>query len=66
MRKLEKGAIKGFEGYEEGASEVDAMKEMEKTKLEVREREEKKALTKGATGPAAQPNMKFNVSDEFN
>jgi len=62
---LEKGTLKGFEGYEENASEVDAMKEMEKAKIEIKEREERKALTKGATGPAAEPNMKLNVSVFF-
>lgn len=61
MRGLEKGTIKGFEGYEEGASEVDAMKEMEKAKVEIKEREERKALTKGATGPTEEPKMKFSV-----
>ncbi|KXN86867.1 hypothetical protein AN958_09462 [Leucoagaricus sp. SymC.cos] len=62
VRGLEKGALKGFEGYEEGASEVDAMKEMEKAKVEVKEREERKALSKGGTGPAEQPKMKFSAS----
>lgn len=60
MRGLEKGAIKGFEGYEEGASEVDAMKEMERAKVEIKEREERKALTKAA-GPVEEPKVKFNV-----
>jgi len=41
------------------------MKEMEKAKIEIKEREERKALTKGATGPAAEPNMKLNVSVFF-
>ncbi|KAF9454525.1 hypothetical protein P691DRAFT_655906 [Macrolepiota fuliginosa MF-IS2] len=62
VRKLEKGAVKGFEGYEEGASEVDALKEMEKAKVEVKEREERKALTKGATGAPEEPKMKFSAS----
>ncbi|EKM82647.1 hypothetical protein AGABI1DRAFT_111236 [Agaricus bisporus var. burnettii JB137-S8] len=61
VRGLEKGAIKGFEGYEEGASEVDAMKEMERAKVEIKEREERKALTKAA-GPVEEPKVKFNAS----
>ena len=43
VRDLEKGVQKGFEGYEENASEVDAMKEMQKAKVEIKEREERKA-----------------------
>lgn len=65
VRDLEKGVQKGFEGYEENASEVDAMKEMQKAKVEIKEREERKALTKGATGPAAEPNMTLTVSYLF-
>lgn len=61
MRRLEKGAAKGFEGYEEEASEVDAMKEMERAKVEIKEREERKALTKAA-GPVEEPRMKLSVS----
>lgn len=38
------------------------MRVMEKAKVEIKEREEKKALTKGATGPPEQPRMKFSVS----
>ncbi|KAJ3568588.1 hypothetical protein NP233_g5607 [Leucocoprinus birnbaumii] len=62
VRGLEKGTLKGFEGYEDSASEVDAMKEMEKARVEIKEREERKALSKGATGPAEEPRMKFNAS----
>lgn len=65
VRGLEKGAQRGFEGYEESASEVDAMKEMQKAKIEIKEREERKALTTGATGPAAEPNMTLTVSCLF-
>lgn len=38
------------------------MKEMEKAKVEIKEREERKALSKGTTGPVEQPKMKLNVS----
>jgi len=41
------------------------MKEMQKAKVEIKEREERKALTKGATGPAAEPNMTLTVSYLF-
>ncbi|THH33961.1 hypothetical protein EUX98_g283 [Antrodiella citrinella] len=58
VRALEKGIEKGFEGMErEGAQEVDAAKEMERAKVEVMEREEKKALTVGAGAGAAAPKM---------
>ncbi|KAF5357970.1 hypothetical protein D9756_001534 [Leucocoprinus leucothites] len=62
VRGLEKGALKGFEGYEDSASEVDAMKEMEKAKVEIKEREERKALSKGSTGPPEEPKMKLSAS----
>jgi hypothetical protein len=42
--------------------EVDAMKEMEKAKLEIQERESRKAVTRGADGAPAAPNIKLTVS----
>jgi hypothetical protein len=42
--------------------EVDAMAEMEKAKLEMRDREERKAITRGADGAPAAPNIKLTVS----
>jgi len=63
VRALEKGMVKGFEGMESATvEEVDAMKEMEKAKLEMRDREEKKAVTKGADGGPVAPRMNINVS----
>jgi hypothetical protein len=62
LRALEKGAIKGFEGLEDAAvEEVDALKEMEKAKKEIQEREEKKAVTRGAGGGPVAPRMNINV-----
>ncbi|KAI0690029.1 mitotic checkpoint regulator, MAD2B-interacting-domain-containing protein [Cytidiella melzeri] len=61
VRALEKGVRKGFEGVErEGVTEVNAAKEMERAKLEIQEREEKKALTMadGATPAAPKMNIK--------
>jgi proline-rich protein PRCC len=61
VRALEKGA-KGFEQYdEEEASEVDAAAEMERAKIEVQEREERKALTQGDDGEPAKPRMNIQV-----
>ncbi|KAI0831352.1 mitotic checkpoint regulator, MAD2B-interacting-domain-containing protein [Trametes gibbosa] len=58
VRALEKGKVKGFEGAE-GAEEVNALKEMEKAKVEIQEREERKALT---TAPDAVPEApKMNI-----
>lgn len=63
VRALEKGMVKGFEGLETAAvEEVDAMKEMEKAKVEIREREERKAVTQGADGGPVAPKMNINVS----
>ncbi|TFY77169.1 hypothetical protein EWM64_g6841 [Hericium alpestre] len=55
VRAMEKGRMKGFEGAEdEGTQEVNTMHVMEKAKVEIQEREEKKALTQGeGSGPAA-------------
>lgn len=61
VRALEKGIEKGFEGAEEGAAEVNAQKEMEKAKVEIQERESKKALTAGGPAVAAAPNMNIKV-----
>ena len=62
LRALEKGAIKGFEGLEDApVEEVDALKEMEKAKKEIQEREEKKAVTRGAGGGPVAPGMNINV-----
>lgn len=64
VRALEKGMVKGFEGLDTAAvEEVDALKEMEKAKLEMRDREERKALTKGADGGPVAPKMNINVSE---
>lgn len=62
VRALEKGAVKGFEALDRSSvEEVDAMKEMERAKKELREREEKKAITMGAGSGPAEPKMKINV-----
>ena len=53
---------KGFEGADmDDTQEVDALREMEKAKKEIQEREEKKALTKGAGGEAEAPRMNIKV-----
>ncbi|TBU35932.1 mitotic checkpoint regulator, MAD2B-interacting-domain-containing protein [Dichomitus squalens] len=57
VRALEKGKIKGFEGAEEQAEEVNALKEMERAKKEIQEREERKALTTAAADVPAAPKM---------
>ncbi|KAJ6596934.1 mitotic checkpoint regulator, MAD2B-interacting-domain-containing protein [Mycena vulgaris] len=65
VRALEKGQVKGFEGLDSAAvEEVDAMKEMEKAKLEMRERESRKAVTRGADGAPAAPNIKLTASKQ--
>ncbi|KAF8625793.1 hypothetical protein AX15_005180 [Amanita polypyramis BW_CC] len=63
VRALEKGTAKGFEGYDSASTQdVDTQKEMERAKVELKEREERKALTKGAgMGPSA-PKMKMTAS----
>jgi proline-rich protein PRCC len=62
LRALEKGTIKGFEGLEDApVEEIDALKEMEKAKKEIQEREEKKAVTRGAGGGPVAPKMNINV-----
>jgi proline-rich protein PRCC len=63
LRALEKGTIKGFEGLADAPiEEIDALKEMEKAKKEIQEREEKKAVTRGAGGGPVAPKMNINVS----
>jgi len=54
---------KGFEGADtDDTQEVNALREMEKAKKEIQEREEKKALTKGAGGEAEAPRMNIKGS----
>jgi len=54
---------KGFEGADtDDTQEVDALREMEKAKKEIQEREEKKALTKGAGGEPEAPRMNVKGS----
>lgn len=63
LRALEKGKIKGFEGLDDApVEEIDALKEMEKAKKEIQEREEKKAVTQGAGGGPVAPKMNINAS----
>ncbi|KAF8478554.1 mitotic checkpoint regulator, MAD2B-interacting-domain-containing protein [Russula ochroleuca] len=62
VRALEKKE-KGFEGADaDDTQEVNALREMEKAKKEVQEREEKKALTQGAGGEPAAPKMNIKGS----
>ncbi|KAL0946848.1 hypothetical protein HGRIS_013016 [Hohenbuehelia grisea] len=61
VRALEKGLAKGFEGADdENVAEINAMKEMERAKLEIQAREEKKAVTKDAAGEPAKPRMNID------
>jgi len=65
VRALEKGVAKGFEGVEDSTlSEVDAMKEMERAKIEIQEREERKAITIGAGAGPAAPRMTMTASKQ--
>ncbi|KZV71679.1 hypothetical protein PENSPDRAFT_629979 [Peniophora sp. CONT] len=59
VRELEKNPMKGFEGYDEGAAEVNAQAEMERAREEIKDREERKALTMGDVAGAEpkKPNM---------
>ncbi|VDB82948.1 unnamed protein product [Peniophora sp. CBMAI 1063] len=59
VRDLEKNPMKGFEGYDESAAEVNAAAEMERAREEIKEREDRKALTMGdVTGAEPKkPNM---------
>ena len=53
---------KGFEGADtDDTQEVDALREMEKAKREIQDREEKKALTKGAASETEAPRMNIKV-----
>lgn len=62
VRALEKGKVKGFEDLDESnMQEIDPVEEMERAKKEVQEREERKALTKGAGAGPAEPKMKMTV-----
>jgi len=62
VRALEKKE-KGFENADaDDTQEVNALREMEKAKKEVQEREEKKALTQGAGGEPAAPRMNIQGS----
>ncbi len=65
VRALEKGTVKGFEGAEEEAAEVNALKVMEKAKREIQEREERKALTTAAAEVPDAPKMNIKVSIPF-
>lgn len=61
VRDLEKGKIKGFEELDEDkATGVNAMEEMEKARVGIQEREERKALTKGSNDVQA-PKMNIKV-----
>lgn len=63
VRALEKGAAKGFEGLETSdVADVNAAKEMERAKVEIKEREERKALSMGTDGEPAKPKMTVTVS----
>jgi hypothetical protein len=66
VRALEKGAVKGFEDYDAAnAQEIDPVEEMEQAKKQVQEREERKALTKGAGAGPSEPKMKITVRCPF-
>ncbi|KAJ3829036.1 mitotic checkpoint regulator, MAD2B-interacting-domain-containing protein [Lentinula raphanica] len=63
VRALEKGAVKGFEGYDrQEVADVDAAKEMEKAKIEIKEREERKAVSKNMDGEPAKPKMNITAA----
>ncbi|KAF5380929.1 hypothetical protein D9615_003987 [Tricholomella constricta] len=63
VRAMEKGMVKGFEGLDTASvEEVNAMKVMEKAKREIKEREERKAITQGADGGPVAPKMNINAS----
>ncbi|KAJ8521629.1 hypothetical protein ONZ45_g1679 [Pleurotus djamor] len=63
VRALEKGTAKGFEGSED-SEEVNAMKEMEKARIEIQERESRKAVTKDAAGEPAKPRMNIDPAKQ--
>ncbi|KAJ7582662.1 mitotic checkpoint regulator, MAD2B-interacting-domain-containing protein [Mycena floridula] len=65
VRALEKGTAKGFEDLDKSVvAEVDAQKEMERAKQEIKLREERKAVTHGAAGGPAMPNMRITASKQ--
>jgi proline-rich protein PRCC len=58
VRDLERGKIKGFEDVDKASmEEVDAQQEMERARVEIKQREERKALTEGAGGGPSAPRM---------
>ncbi|KAI0302173.1 mitotic checkpoint regulator, MAD2B-interacting-domain-containing protein [Russula brevipes] len=62
VRALEK-KVKGFEDADaDDTQEINALREMEKAKKEIQEREEKKALTQGTGGEPAAPKMNIKGS----
>ncbi|KAF7294910.1 hypothetical protein MIND_01029000 [Mycena indigotica] len=62
VRALEKGKVKGFEELDNAeVEEINAEKEREKAKKEFHERETRKAMTMGGSGPSA-PNIKLTAS----
>ncbi|KAL1747581.1 mitotic checkpoint regulator, MAD2B-interacting-domain-containing protein [Schizophyllum fasciatum] len=63
VRALERGQVRGFEDMDEARmGEVDAAAEMERAKVEVKLREERKALSRGAAAFTEQPKMKITAS----
>ncbi|KAG5645233.1 hypothetical protein DXG03_006650 [Asterophora parasitica] len=63
VRAMEKGMVKGFEGLDEASvEEVNAMKEMEKAKREIKDREDRKAITLGGAEAPVAPKMNINAS----
>jgi len=58
VRALEKGEV---EREAEEAAEVNMQKEMEKARIEVKEREDRKALTGVKTGEQEKPRMNVQV-----
>lgn len=66
VRALEKGIEKGFENVErDGATEVNALEEMERAKTEIQEREEKKALTQASGEVPDAPKMNIKVCSTY-
>ncbi|KAJ4487913.1 mitotic checkpoint regulator, MAD2B-interacting-domain-containing protein [Lentinula aciculospora] len=63
VRALEKGAVKGFEGYDRHEmADIDAAKEMERAKIEIKEREERKAVSKNSGDEPAKPKMNITAA----
>lgn len=60
---MEKNPAKGFEGADGDATvEVNAAKEMERAKIEIKEREDAKNMTQGTSeGQKAAPKMNVKV-----